>query len=175
MRLIRVKFVLVNLNPINDTYIGKLNVGRISVKPISRSRILIHFTFFGLGQSVEKVDPATVDPFKSIFSFGEKSQLISVAIFCDFLRIFADFCDFLLVNQMNTGKRLERTFNIYSLQRFPSLLGTVKGVQNRHSGKLQNDSSTLAIFCDFFLEIKLNTGKRLERTFKIYSLEWFPF
>ena len=37
---------------------GNLNVGRISVKPISRSRILIHFTFFGLWQSVEKVDQA---------------------------------------------------------------------------------------------------------------------
>jgi len=36
-----------------------LNVGRMSVKPISRSRILIHITIYSLGQSVEKIDPAT--------------------------------------------------------------------------------------------------------------------
>jgi len=38
---------------------SNLNVGRISVKPISRSRILIHITIYSLGQSVEKIDPAT--------------------------------------------------------------------------------------------------------------------
>ena len=38
---------------------GNLHVGRISVKPISRSRILIHITIYSLGQSVEKIDPAT--------------------------------------------------------------------------------------------------------------------
>jgi len=38
---------------------GNLNIGRISVKPISRSRFLIRIARLSLGQSVEKVDPAT--------------------------------------------------------------------------------------------------------------------
>ena len=46
----------------------------ISEKPISRSRILIHFTFFSLGQSVEKIDPAT-----GVTDFGLGSQLLDNA------------------------------------------------------------------------------------------------
>jgi len=55
-----------------------------------------------------------------------------------------------------------------------------------HVGKNRNRSNRsnrfIAIYCDllrfiaiFFSEIKLDTGKRLKRTIKIYSLHGFPF
>ena len=71
------------MNPLHR----KLNVGQISVKPISRSRILIHFTFFSLGQSVEKVDPATGVVFLVLYGFLENLFLLLELNFsCDSCR-----------------------------------------------------------------------------------------
>ena len=63
---------------------SNLNVGRISVKPISRSRILIHITIYSLGQSVEKIDPAT----------GVTAGLLALRVWGSVLHSQPHFCLF---------------------------------------------------------------------------------
>ena len=60
-------------------------------------------------------DLSAIDLFKSIFSFGKKSQSTK-SIFRDFLRFIAIF---FLEIKLDTGKRLKRTVKIYSLHGLP--------------------------------------------------------
>ena len=86
----------------------------IGLRLTKTSLTLINRTRFG-----------TIDPFKSIFSIGKKSQSMIdfFAIYCDLLRFIAIYCDFLRFFprkiKFDTGRRLKRAVKIYSLHGFP--------------------------------------------------------
>ena len=76
--------------------------------------------FHGISTSI-----ICIDPFKSIFSFGKKSQSIQ-SIFCELLRCIAIYCDLLRFNaiffsaiKLDGVKRLKRTVKFYFLHGFP--------------------------------------------------------
>jgi len=64
---------------------------------------------------MENSKSTTINPFKSIFHLGKNRNGSNrfFAILCDFLRFFAIYFSEI---KSDTGKRLKRTVEIYSLQ-----------------------------------------------------------
>jgi len=87
----------------------------------------IPWCFYKISRSFHGISTSIIciDPFKSIFSFGKKSQSIQ-SIFCELLRCIAIYCDLLRFNaiffsaiKLDTVKRLKRTVKFYFLHGFP--------------------------------------------------------